>query len=141
MEGRRYRYKGNSYKVLESCKMKDSSKNWVDAVIYRDLNNPDKGKFVRETSQFKARFVPCRLEKGDLVMIISHGKKVGVAKVKYEDYEGNEDYVVLDINQEHIPKVISNNVNNQGFIQQIEHWEFYVYNELTCERRGFKYKE
>lgn len=78
-----------------------------------------------------------KLTVGDKVMVISHGKLVGVSKV---DLVFNDTAFIthkgLGCNIK-----ISTTANCQGFICMIDHWEYYLYNKETCDRRGFEYKE
>lgn len=78
-----------------------------------------------------------KLTVGDKVMVISHGKLVGVSKV---DLVLNDTafitYKGLGYNT-----TISTTANCQGFICMIDQWEYYLYNKETCDQRGFEYKE
>lgn len=57
---RLYFYKANAYKILGECHMKDSEKNWIEAVRYVDINSDYKGEFVRAKEQFENRFYSSR---------------------------------------------------------------------------------
>lgn len=78
-----------------------------------------------------------KLTVGDKVMVISHGKLVGVSTV---DHIASDTafitYKGLGYNT-----TISTTANCQGFICMIDQWEYYLYNKETCDRRGFEYKE
>lgn len=76
-----------------------------------------------------------KLTVGDKVMVISHGKLVGVSTV---DRIANDTAFIKGLD---IISKISTTVNRQGFICMINHWEYYLYNKETCDRRGFEYKE
>lgn len=134
---RLYFYKQNTYKILGECRMKDSEKNWVDAIRYSDVHSAHKGEFVREKEQFENRFIPAVLRVGDKVMIISHGKLVGVTEVVNE----LEDFVSLKQSIGDAPKTLPKEVNKQGYIMMHHHWEFYIYNETTCKERDFEFKQ
>ena len=133
---RNYYYKGNAYKILGEAKMKDSEKNWIDAVRYEDIHAAYKGEFVRDKQQFENRFIPAVLRVGDKVMIISHGKLVGVTEVIDE----MEDFVSLKQSIGDAPKTLSKEVSKQGYIMMHHHWEFYIYNETTCNARQIEFK-
>lgn len=134
---RLYFYKANTYKILGECRMKDSEKHWVDAVRYEDIHAAYKGEFVREKEQFENRFIPAVLRVGDKVMIISHGKLVGVTEV----VEEMEEFVSLKQSIGDAPKTLPKEVNSQGYIMMHHHWEFYIYNETTCKAKGFDFKQ
>lgn len=134
---RLYFYKSNTYKILGECRMKDSEKNWVDAVRYEDIHAAYKGEFVREKEQFENRFIPAVLRIGDKVMIISHGKLVGVTEV----VEEMEEFISLKQSIGDAPKTLTKEVNSQGYIMMHHHWEFYIYNETACKAKGFDFKQ
>lgn len=74
---------------------------------------------------------------GDKVMIISHGKLVGVSEVN----NIIEDLAFITNKGLGCDVAIPTTANCQGFICMINHWEYYLYNKETCDRRGFEYKE
>ena len=133
---RLYFYKTNTYKIIGECHMKDSEKNWIEAVRYVDINSDYKGEFVRAKEQFENRFIPAVLRVGDKVMIISHGKFVGVTEVIDE----MEEFVSLKQSIGDAPKTLTKEVNKQGYIMMRHHWEFYIYNETTCNARQIEFK-
>lgn len=134
---RLYFYKTNTYKIIGECHMKDSEKNWIEAVRYVDINSDYKGEFVRAKEQFENRFIPAVLRVGDKVMIISHGKFVGVTEVVDE----MEEFVSLKQSIGDAPKTLTKEVNKQGYIMMYHHWEFYIYNETTCNARQIEFKQ
>ena len=134
---RLYFYKTNTYKIIGECHMKDSEKNWIEAVRYVDINSDYKGEFVRAKEQFENRFIPAVLRVGDKVMIISHGKFVGVTEVVDE----MEEFVSLKQSIGDAPKTLTKEVNKQGYIMMHHHWEFYIYNETTCNARQIEFKQ
>lgn len=127
MENRRYTYKGNTYVILGECKMKDSDKNWIDALRYRDINNEEKGEFVRSKKQFFDRFIPTELNIGDKILIVSMGKEVGVVTVV--DIQDN--LAILDKVKEKIPTIIL----KSGFIKIIGAYEYYYFNKSIKKER------
>ena len=133
---RLYFYKTNTYKIIGECHMKDSEKNWIEAVRYVDINSDYKGEFVRAKEQFENRFIPAVLRVGDKVMIISHGKFVGVTEVVDE----MEEFVSLKQSIGDAPKTLTKEVNKQGYIMMHHHWKFYIYNETTCNARQIEFK-
>lgn len=76
-----------------------------------------------------------KLTVGDKVMVISHGKLVGVSTV---DHIASDTAFIRGLD---IISKIPTTANCQGFICMINHWEYYLYNKETCDRRGFEYKE
>lgn len=134
---RLYFYKTNTYKIIGECHMKDSEKNWIEAVRYVDINSDYKGEFVRAKEQFENRFIPAVLRVGDKVMIISHGKFVGVTEVVDE----MEEFVSLKQSIGDAPKTLTKEVNKQGYIMMHHDWEFYIYNETTCNARQIEFKQ
>lgn len=55
-----YKYKGKLYLYVDTIKMKHpATRQWVDAVVYRDCNDPRSGvepKYVREKADFVKKF-------------------------------------------------------------------------------------
>lgn len=74
---------------------------------------------------------------GDKVMVISHGKLVGVSEVN----NIVKDVAFITNKGLGYDVAISTTANCQGFICMIDHWEYYLYNKETCDQRGFEYKE
>lgn len=109
---RLYFYKTNTYKIIGECHMKDSEKNWIEAVRYVDINSDYKGEFVRAKEQFENRFIPAVLRVGDKV-IISHGKFVGVTEVVDE----MEEFVSL----KQSIRGCSENLNKRGEQTRLHH--------------------
>lgn len=129
-KGRNYTYKGNTYTVLGECRMKDSKKNWVNAVRYQDVNNKDKGEFVRSEKQFLNRFIPTELKNGDNILVVSMGKKIGVDTV-IKVGESKAHLSSLDVE-------LPTKICEGGFIATIDNREFFFYNK-TVESTQVKY--
>lgn len=134
MEKRRYTYKGNTYEVMGECRMKDSEKNWIDAVRYRDINNSSKGEFVRSKEQFQDRFIPTELQVGDKVLVVSMGKKIGIAEV------GRiiDDFALLKRNQLlMLPLKIPREINQYGGITTDDVYDYFFHNKTVEDRQVF----
>lgn len=130
-KGRNYTYKGNTYTVLGDCRMKDSKKNWVDAVRYQDVNNKEKGEFVRSEKQFLDRFIPTELKVGDRVLVVSMGKKVGVDTVgKIEESQAYLTKTVM---------ILPLEIKKGGYIDSFENKDFFFFN-AKIEKEQVKYQ-
>lgn len=133
---RTYFYKGNEYRVSKTTLMKDSQKNWITAVNYHNINNPE-SDYIRSEEQFKDRFIPSVLEVGEKVVVMSHGKLVGVTEVK----EVMEDFASVEKSIGDAPKTVIKEIQGNGFIMLHHHWEYWFYNETTCKTLGIEFKK
>lgn len=84
-----------------------------------------------------ACYIPIELHVGDKIMIVSHGKIVGVTDVK----ESGEDTVILTKTHYAVGEEIPKRIHTYGFITTKGVYDVFHYNPLTCEKLGFKFKE
>lgn len=79
------------------------------------------------------------VQEGDRIMVISHGKLVGVVPAKLSLFD--EDYCFV-VKAPLLPLTkLKRKPNIQGFLGMEKDREFYIYTQKTCTARGFDYKE
>lgn len=140
MNNKVWYYKGSIYRILGKVRMKEPlNGHWVDAVRYKKIGGSDE-EYVRVEGDFYRKFIPSNLVVGDKVVIMSHGKSLGVTQVA--KVMESEEFVELDKTFGEMPKIIKRTPNGVGFICNYDGiYEYYYYNETTCRELKIAFKE
>lgn len=142
MNSKVWYYKGNTYRILGKVRMKDpKSGEWLDGLKYTRITGVDDGgrEYVREEMDFYRKFIPSYLTIGDDVVLMSHGKCLGVTQVANIMESG--EFVELEKSLGNSPKIIRRATKENGFIPNVNaNYDCYYYNETTCKMLGIEFK-